>query len=131
MLGATLVALKMIEYSYFSFRLSLDIYLGIIAIAFLGIGIYAGLKFRKKAIPPSDTVEAKIDEEIIKELGLSKREMEVLQQIAEGHSNQEIADRLFVSLNTIKTHINNIYTKLDVKRRTQAVSKAKSLKIIQ
>jgi len=61
---------------------------------------------------------------------LSKRELEVLQLLAAGYSNQEMADRLFVSLNTIKTHLNKIYIKLDVKRRTQAVSKARELNIL-
>jgi ATP/maltotriose-dependent transcriptional regulator MalT len=57
--------------------------------------------------------------------------MEVLQNIAQGHSNQEIADRLFVSLNTVKSHTNNIYSKLNVRRRTQAIEKARKLNLIQ
>ena len=70
------------------------------------------------------------NEEELAKLGLSKRELEVLQLIAEGLSNQEIAARLFVSLNTIKTHSSRIFEKLDVKRRTQAIEKAKRLNLI-
>jgi two-component system, NarL family, response regulator LiaR len=71
-----------------------------------------------------------IDEEAIAKLGLSARELEVLQAMAEGLSNQEIAARLFVSLNTVKTHSSNIFGKLDVRRRTQAVETARRMKII-
>jgi NarL family two-component system response regulator LiaR len=63
-------------------------------------------------------------------LDLSKREVEVLALMAEGYSNQEIAEKLFVSLNTIKTHTSRIFEKMDVKRRTQAVEMAKRLNII-
>jgi ATP/maltotriose-dependent transcriptional regulator MalT len=64
-------------------------------------------------------------------LGLSSREMEVLELIAQGFSNQEIADRLFLSLPTVKTHSSNLFLKLDVKRRTQAIEKARQLRLIQ
>jgi ATP/maltotriose-dependent transcriptional regulator MalT len=63
-------------------------------------------------------------------IGLSKREMEVLQLMAHGLSNKEIAERLFVSVSTIKTHANNMFEKMDVARRTQAIDKAKKLGII-
>ena len=66
----------------------------------------------------------------IETLGLSKREIEVLQLMAEGNSNQEIAAHLFVSLATIKTHISNLFEKMEVKRRTQAIEKAKRLALI-
>ena len=68
---------------------------------------------------------------LVSELKLSKRELEILSLLAEGHTNQEIATKLFVSLSTVKTHNQNIFEKLDVKSRIQAVSKAKSLKIMQ
>lgn len=72
-----------------------------------------------------------IDEKEVARLGLSGREQEVLQLMAEGLSNQEIADRIFVSLNTVKTHCSRIFEKLDVKRRTQAVEKSKRLRLIR
>jgi DNA-binding CsgD family transcriptional regulator len=63
-------------------------------------------------------------------LGVSQRELEVLQLMAEGLSNQEIAARLFVSLNTVKTHSQRLFEKLDVRRRTQAVETGRKLQII-
>ncbi len=68
---------------------------------------------------------------MIGKLGLSQREIEVLGLMADGASNQEIADALFISLNTIKTHTSRLFEKLDVKRRTQAIEKAKRLNIIR
>lgn len=139
-LAGTLIVFKLIEYTYFSYRISLDAYLGIVAVLFLGAGVFAGKFLRKKTPaplhtnPPNSSTEAESQPEpqpeIIEEVGLSQRELEVLTFIAEGYSNQEIAEKLFVSINTIKTHIGNIYSKLGVRRRTQAVSKAKELKII-
>jgi len=75
-------------------------------------------------------VPTEIDKAKIKTLGLSDREMEVLQLISEGHSNAEIGERLFIAETTIKTHVSNLFVKLDVKRRTQAVTCAKALNII-
>lgn len=133
-LATVLMIFKLIEYTYFSHRISLDTYLGIVAIIFLTVGLIVGKIFLQKqqakiaATQEASTVET--SQAQAKEMGLSQRELEVLEFIAEGYSNQEIAEKLFVSINTIKTHITNIYSKLDVRRRTQAVSKAKELKII-
>ena len=80
---------------------------------------------RKKAIP-----DISINTEKIAELGISKREYEVLLQISKGQSNKEIADELFVSESTVKTHVSNLLLKLDAKRRTQAIQKAKNMGII-
>ncbi|NER12921.1 DNA-binding response regulator [Leptobacterium flavescens] len=100
--------------------------IGVIAIVFFVIGVYMNKRsLHRKRLP-----EGSIDHKKIKELGLSKRECEVLNQIATGRSNQEIAEKLFVSESTVKTHVSNILMKLDVKRRTQAVQKAKELQII-
>jgi ATP/maltotriose-dependent transcriptional regulator MalT len=71
-----------------------------------------------------------LDTSLISQLELSKRELEILSLLAQGHSNQEIAAKLFVSLSTVKTHIQNLFEKLDVKRRIQAVEKAKRLNLI-
>jgi ATP/maltotriose-dependent transcriptional regulator MalT len=71
-----------------------------------------------------------LNEKMAAELELSKRELEVLTLMAEGFSNQEIAERLFVSLSTVKTHNQNLFVKLDVKRRTQAIEKGKRLSLI-
>ncbi len=123
--------LKFLEYRYIVMDLSLEFYLGLVAIFFTAVGIWAGLKLTSKqattAVPESSV---EVDEQKIQSLGLSKREMEVLGLIAQGLSNQEIAEKLFVSLNTVKTHSSNLFLKLDVRRRTQAVQKAKELRII-
>jgi len=71
-----------------------------------------------------------LDQSLVSQLELSKRELEILNLLAQGHSNQEIAAKLFVSLSTVKTHIQNLFEKLDVKRRIQAVEKAKRLRLI-
>lgn len=80
----------------------------------------------------------KLDKEIAKkeivslpELGLSQREMEVLELMSQGFTNQQIADKLFLSIHTIKTHGSNLFVKLDVKNRTQALIKAKELEILE
>ena len=74
--------------------------------------------------------EFKVNERILLETGISKREHEVLELMAKGLTNQEIADKLFVSLNTVKTHTANLFVKLDAKRRTQAIQRAKELQLI-
>ena len=76
------------------------------------------------------TPDFKLNEPELQRLGISKREYEVLELMAQGLSNQEIADKLFVSLNTIKTHSSNLFVKLDARRRTQAVRQAKELGLL-
>jgi NarL family two-component system response regulator LiaR len=138
-LAILLFLLKWLETRYFMLDQQLDTYLGIIAVLFTALGIWFALKIRK---PKVETViiEKKVvlatgpdfilNEDEVRRLNLSKRELEVLQLMAGGLSNQEIAERLFVSLNTIKTHSAQIFEKMEVKRRTQAVDMAKRLSII-
>ena len=127
---ATLVALlKFIEYRYLIRDLSLEFYVGAVALLFTGLGIWAGLKITRRRtvlINPNFV----LNDTEIKRLGISPRELEVLELISSGLSNQEIADQLFVSLNTVKTHTSNLFLKLEVKRRTQAIQKAKELQFI-
>lgn len=115
-----------------------DIYFGLLAVIFTLLGIWVALKIAK---PKKEVVvvEKKIyiqhndfvrNETTLQELNLSPRELEVLELMAKGHSNAEIAENLFVSLNTVKTHSSKLYDKLEVKRRTQAVEKARKLNII-
>jgi len=122
--------LKFIEYKFFVRDFSLEFYLGLIATLFTGVGIWAGLKITRKKTVIVDTENFSVDEEQLKHLGISKREYEVLKLMAKGLSNQEIADKLFVSLNTVKTHSSNIFQKLDARRRTQAIQRAKELRLI-
>ena len=144
LLGVILSAFKLFEYSYFSRRITLDIYLGITAAVFLAVGLIIGMKSRKRGeartTEEKDVVSEETDTSLpflpptipgtTIEIALSDRELEVLNHIAEGRTNPEIAEVLFLSPNTIKTHVSNIYRKLDVERRAQAVARAKELKIL-
>ncbi|WP_257669990.1 response regulator transcription factor [Parapedobacter tibetensis] len=116
-----------------------EIYVGAIAIIFTVLGIWLALKLTKpkeriviieKEIHVQNQETFTLNEKALVQLGLSVRELEVLRLMAEGLSNQEIAARLFVSLNTVKTHNSRIFEKMDVKRRTQAVDMGKKLGII-
>jgi NarL family two-component system response regulator LiaR len=128
-LAGLTVLLKILEYRFLIRDLSIEFYIGVIAVLFTVVGIWVGLKVTsKKVIRSGDPF--KIDEANLAKFGISKREFEVLELISHGLSNQEIADKLFVSLNTIKTHSSNLFVKLDVKRRTQAIQKAKELNLI-
>ena len=138
-----LIALQVLKYKLLLVNHSYELYILGIALIFTGLGIWLALKLTKPTVEIRTMVVEKsvlvkeLSEEAlqkiekqIQQLGISSREMEVLQLMANGLSNQEIADRLFVSLHTIKTHSSNLFEKLDVKRRTQAVEKARQLHLI-
>lgn len=121
--------LKYLEYRLIVRDLSVEFYVGIVALFFTVFGVWIGFKLtQKKANIRSEAFV--INEHQLHNLGISKREQEVLMLMAKGFSNQEIADNLFVSLNTIKTHCSNVFLKLGVNRRTQAIQKAKELGLI-
>ncbi|WP_020531855.1 response regulator transcription factor [Flexithrix dorotheae] len=126
------VILKVLEYKYFVRNLSVEIYIGVVAVLFVSLGIWLGGKVNSgKLIHQDKELKSReINTEQVKELGISKREFEVLELISAGYSNQEIAEKLFISLSTVKTHSSNLFLKLDVKRRTQAIQKAKELNIL-
>lgn len=138
-LAVLLFLLRWLELRFVIFDHAFEIYIGVIAVIFTGLGIWLALKLTKPKIERV-VVEKEIyieknnafvfNEAEMLRLGLSKRELEVLQLMAEGLSNGEIADRLFVSLSTIKTHAANLFIKLDASRRTQAIEKAKRLMLI-
>jgi two-component system, NarL family, response regulator LiaR len=130
-LAVLIFVLKFIEYRFLVRDLSLEFYIGTIAIFFTVLGVWAGLKLTKKKAIIITNPAFQFDQSRIDSLGISKREYEVLELMAKGLSNQEIADKLFVSLNTIKTHSSNLFLKLEVSRRTQAVQKGKELQLIQ
>lgn len=123
---ALLVLFKLSNYILASGNGSIEFIIAIIAVVFFFIGIYLNKKSLQKIILP----QKKIDAGKVKELGLSKREYEVLRGIASGLSNKEIGEKLFLSESTIKTHVSNLYSKLDAKRRTQAIQKAKAMELI-
>ena len=138
-LALLLFFLKWLEIRFIIFSHSFEIYVGFIAVIFTALGIWLALKLsrpRIETVVVEKEVFVKRDEPfvpntaLIARLELSKRELEVLNLMAGGHSNQEIASKLFVSLSTVKTHNQNLFEKLDVKRRTQAVEKAKRLCLI-
>jgi NarL family two-component system response regulator LiaR len=128
-LAALTAILKFIEYRFFVRDLSLEFYLGVVAVLFAGLGVWAGQRLTRRKVVIA-TPDFKLNDGELQRLGISKREYEVLELMAQGLSNQEIADKLFVSLNTIKTHSSNLFVKLDARRRTQAVRRAKELGLL-
>ncbi|HMV09229.1 MAG TPA: LuxR C-terminal-related transcriptional regulator [Cyclobacteriaceae bacterium] len=129
-LAVLIFFLKFIEYRFLVRDLSLEFYIGAVAIFFTVLGVWAGLKLTKKKTIIITNPAFQFDQNRLDSLGISKREYEVLELMAKGFSNQEIADKLFVSLNTVKTHSSNLFLKLEVSRRTQAVQKAKELQLL-
>lgn len=130
--------LRWFEIRYLIFSQQYDVFFGLVALIFTFLGIWLARQLSQpktvwveKEIVVQSSETKMIDRKRIDELQISKRELEVLNLLATGKSNDEIAQALFVSRNTIKTHIANLYQKLEVKRRTQAVEKAKHLGILQ
>lgn len=123
---ALLLLFQFSKYTLISGDLQIEYIMALVAIVFLSIGIFINKKTQKQ----TTTSNNEIDLKKIEELGLSKREYEVLKEVAFGLSNQEIAEKLFVSESTIKTHVSNLLVKLNAKRRTQAIQISKDLNII-
>lgn len=139
LLGVLIFLVNWLELRFVIFEHSIELYVGAIAIIFTCLGIWLAMKLTKpkietviveKHIYPDPAAAFVLNEKELSSLGLSRRELEVLQLMAEGLSNEEIGRRLFVSLNTIKTHSSRIFEKMDVQRRTQAIEKAKRLGLI-
>jgi DNA-binding CsgD family transcriptional regulator len=133
--GVLIAGLKFIEYRWLVVEHSVEIYGGLIAAVFAAVGIWLGLKLtrdtiviREVAVPaPINFVR---DQSKLESLGITPRELEILQLIAEGLSNKEIAARVYVSENTVKTHSSRVFDKLGARRRTQAVQLGKELRLI-
>jgi DNA-binding NarL/FixJ family response regulator len=123
---ALLLLFQFSKYTLISGDLQIEYIMAFVAIAFLGIGLFINKRTQKQTALPNH----EIDLNKVEELGLSKREYEVLKEVALGLSNLEIAEKLFVSESTIKTHVSNLLVKLNAKRRTQAIQISKSLNII-
>jgi DNA-binding CsgD family transcriptional regulator len=135
--GVLIVLLRLIEYRYLIIEHSIEIYGGLVALVFAGLGIWLGLKLTRpketvvvKEVPVSVGGPFVLNQLRLQELGITKRELEILQLIAGGMSNREIAEKLFVSENTVKTHSSRLFDKLSARRRTQAVQIAKELGLI-
>ncbi|MGY3212249.1 response regulator transcription factor [Mucilaginibacter sp. HD30] len=138
-LAGLLVLLKWLEFKLIIVNHAFELYIGAIAIFFTTLGIWLALKLTKpkvetvvieKSVYKEVMPDFKVNQLEVNKLNLSARELDVLQLMALGLSNKEISDRLFVSLNTIKTHSSKIFEKMEVKRRTQAVEMAQRLGII-
>ena len=135
--GILIVALELIEYRFLVVEHSLEIYGGIVALLFSALGIWLGLKLTRtrelvvvREIPVHVAGPFVRNTARLEELGITPRELEILELIAAGLSNREIAERLFVSENTVKTHSGRLYDKLSARRRTQAVQHAKDAGLI-
>lgn len=133
--GALIALLKAVEYRYLVIERSVEIYGGLIAAVFAATGIWLGLKLtrsrervvvREVAAPASFT----LNEEKRGQLGITPRELEILTLIAAGLSNREIAEKIFVSENTVKTHSSRVFDKLGARRRTQAVQLGKEFGLL-
>lgn len=132
-MGGLLIALlKFVEYRFLVVEHSIEIYGGLVALVFAGVGIWLGLKLTKpkevvvfKEVTVSSAAPFALNEGTLRELTITPRELEILALIASGMSNREIAEKLFVSENTVKTHSSRLFEKLGAKRRTQAVQLGK------
>lgn len=121
-----LILFRISEYAFLFGNTSIELIISVVAVAFLIIGLYINKKRTESVSEKNQDVDSKK----IKQLGISNREYEVLLEISNGLSNKEIGEKLFVSESTIKTHVSNLLTKLNAKRRTQAIQKAKELQIL-
>ena len=134
--GVLIAALKLVEYRYLVVEHSLEIYGGIVALLFSAVGLWLGLRLTR---PPATVVVNEVPASAgpfvrnaarLAQLGITPRELEILELIAAGLSNREIAERLFVSENTVKTHAGRLFGKLSARRRTEAVQLAKGAGLI-
>ena len=142
--GLMVAALRYAEYRWLVVEHSLEIYGGIIAALFAALGIWLGLRLTRRVdanggkpgttaatfAPATDVAGFDRDRERISALGITPRELEMLELVAAGLSNKEIAAREFVSENTVKTHLSRVFDKLGARRRTQAVQLAKQMRLI-
>jgi NarL family two-component system response regulator LiaR len=137
--GVLILALKLVEYRFLVVEHSLEIYGGIVAAIFAALGIWFGLKLtrtkevvvvREVAVPVPAAGPFQRNEARREQLGITPRELEILEAMAAGLSNREIGERLFVSENTVKTHAARLFDKLSARRRTQAIQLAKEAGLI-
>ena len=125
-IAAAAFALRWLEYRHALRFFTTEAYVVLIAVVFTVLGAWVGHRLTTKRSQGS----FERNEKAIAALGISDREYDVLCLLANGDSNKEIAAKLFVSANTVKTHLAHLYDKLDVSRRTQAIHKSKALRLI-
>ena len=140
LMAVLIFVLKWLQWKFLIVDNAADIYSGLIAVFFTGLGIWIAMQLTRRKVetvivekkiiveaPATDT----INQEELDRLALTPREYEVLQLLVRGHSNAEIAQQLFLSLSTVKTHVSNLFFKMEVKSRTQTIEKARRLRIVQ
>jgi DNA-binding CsgD family transcriptional regulator len=125
-LAVAAAALDWLEYRHVTRRFSTEIYIALLAAGFAGLGVWAG----RKLTPAPDRGPFEPNRAAIRSLGLTARECEILELLASGQSNKELARTLGISPNTVKTHVARVYEKLEVDRRVQAIEKARWLALI-
>jgi DNA-binding NarL/FixJ family response regulator len=126
-LAASAVLLRLLEYRFLARVHPMELYISLLAAGFMVLGVWVGTKLVPRRAPPAEfdgNLKAR------QSLGISEREFEVLRLLTEGHSNKQIAALLNVSPNTVKTHVARLYEKLDARRRTEAIHKARELGMI-
>ncbi|WKW13302.1 response regulator transcription factor [Pseudogemmatithrix spongiicola] len=133
--GLCTALLQLLEYKWLVMEHSFEIYGGLVAAIFAGLGIWLGLKLTRKQVEVREVLvpvgpDFVRDDAQVAALGLTPRELEILALMAEGLSNREIAERAFVSENTVKTHASRVLDKLGAARRTQAIQKARELRLV-
>jgi DNA-binding CsgD family transcriptional regulator len=126
-LALAAAALDWLEYRHAVHAFSTEIYVGLLALGFIALGIWAGARLTPR--PAGGPFRRNLA--AIRSLGLTARECEILGLLASGQSNKEMARRLAISPNTVKTHIASVYAKLEVQKRMQAVEKARMLSVIE
>jgi DNA-binding NarL/FixJ family response regulator len=127
LLGVGAFALTWLQYRLLVQTHSIEAYVALVALAFMGLGVWVGAKLFRRAPPAPFEANTRVQET----LGISGRELEVLELLAAGRSNKEIASRLEVTPNTVKTHVAKLYDKLEVRRRTEAILRARELGMIR
>ena len=141
--GALVVVLKLVEYRYLVIEHSVQVYSGLIALVFISLGLWLGLTLTRRrgveqtaslaseVLPEAAPKASPLDPSRREALGITRRELQILELIAAGLSNREIAERIFVSENTVKTHSSRLFEKLSARRRTQAVQIGKELGLLR
>jgi len=130
LLAVALLLLELLEYYYVVRIVPVPLYIVIIALVFTVLGIWMGKKVTSGSVENINEQPFSRNKKAIASLDISERELEVLEQLAKGKSNREIADTLYISVNTVKTHLSSLYQKLEVGRRSLAVKKGRLLKLI-
>lgn len=135
--GVLIALLKYLEYQHLVRAYPTEVYGGLVAVIFSALGIYFGTRLARskqvvvvKEVRVPEGTPFELDAGKLKELGITQREHEILGLIAEGLSNREIGERLFVSENTVKTHSSRLFVKLGVNRRVQAVQRGRELGLV-